>query len=119
MKKKNKVVVVIILCVFISLTLFLIRSLYLQNEKDKHEEIITNGVFSIKTKSYELDDLDFITFYIEDDKGNVVFVSNEGWRKWDFKDIYFINDTNDIYVYSADVGTTIYKFTGETWIPDC
>lgn len=111
--KKVIISVGIILCVFIILVL-----VFLNFKKTNNTETIANDTYKIKTEHFELDDLDFITFYIEDNNGNVVFVSDESWRTWDFKDIYFISDTNNICVFSADIGTTIYKFNGETWIPE-
>ncbi len=35
-----------------------------------------------------------------------------------FKDIYFISGTNDIYVYSADAGKTIYKYSDKIWLTE-
>ncbi len=80
------------------------------------EQKISNGQFMIVTQIEETDNMEFISFYVKDIEGNIIYSCSENWRCWDFKEIKFIDDTNDIYVYSADTGTIIYKYIDDnTW----
>ncbi len=97
---------------FVLLTLLVVAFFFWFITPSKMEEqTISNGQYAIKTQVFEADGMDFLTFNVLDNDNNIVFECKENWRCWDFKEIKFLDGSNDIYVYSADVGTTIYRFT--------
>ncbi len=80
------------------------------------ETVENNGEFVLKTNLYEDDDIEFMSFYIENTKGQIVFDSDGGWRTWDLHGIYFADDSNDVIVDTGDVGEIIFEYNGETWV---
>ena len=122
MKRSHKIIFGIT-SVFVAVALLFVAFFFWFITPPKmEEETISNGQYTIKTEIFEDGDMDFLTFYIEDPNGEVVFDCEESWRCWDFKGIKFIADTNDIYVDSADVGATIYRYdlsknNEPIWIP--
>ena len=121
--KKSKVVLIVLLVVAVLLVVIwvspiFIHSFLLNNANEyAHEtadDVITNEAYVIKKKVYD-EEVTWITFYVEDKEGKVVFSADERWRALDFKGFCFIDGTNDICASSGDVGDTIYKFNGDTW----
>ncbi len=80
------------------------------------ESVENNGEFVLKTNLYEDDDIEFMSFYIENTKGQIVFDSDGGWRTWDLHGIKFIDNTNDVIVDTGDVGEIIFEYNGKTWV---
>ncbi len=80
------------------------------------ETVENNGEFVLKTNLYEDDDIEFMSFYIENTKGQIVFDSDGGWRTWDLHEIKFIDNTNDVIVDTGDVGEIIFEYNGKTWV---
>ncbi len=80
------------------------------------ETVENNGKFVLKTNLYEADGIEFMSFRIEDMKGEVVFDCDGGWRTFDLHGIKFIDNTNDVIVDSGDVGEIIFEYKGKTWV---
>ncbi|MBQ7116315.1 MAG: hypothetical protein IJN94_07870 [Clostridia bacterium] len=122
MKKKILIVVLIIVSVFvIGIVGVEARYRYYHGGSPSgkgwyaEETVESNGEFVLKTNLYEADDIEFMSFCIENKKGEVVFDSNGGWRTWDLHGIRFADDTNDVIVDSGDIGEIIYEYNGKTW----
>lgn len=123
MKKKIVVVVLIIVSVFV-IGIVGVEARYqyyhggLPSGKGRYadETVENNGEFVLKTNVYEDSDIEFMSFCIENKKGEVVFDSNGGWRTWDLHGIKYINDSNDVIVDTGDVGEIIYEYNGKTWV---
>ncbi len=80
------------------------------------ESVENNGEFVLKTNLYEADGIEFMSFHIENAKGEIVFDSDGGWRTRDLRGIRFVDNTNDVIVDTGDIGEIIYEYNGETWI---
>lgn len=80
------------------------------------ETVENNGEFVLKTNLYEDNDIELMSFCIENKKGEVVFDSNGGWRTWDLHGIRFIDDTNDVVVDTGDMGEIFFEYNGKTWV---
>lgn len=123
MKSRYKIIIGVT-SAFVVLTLLVVAYFFWLITPSKMEsQTIPNGKYIIKTEILEDGDMDFLTFCVEDSDGNVVFNCEENWRCWDFKEIKFLDGSNDIYVDSADVGTTIYRFilnenSEPNWVAD-
>ncbi len=111
MKTRYKILFGVTAVVVIMALLYVACLFYVLTPSKMEEQTITNGQYTIKTRIYEAYDMDFLTFYVEDLDGKVVFDCEVGWRCWDFKEIKFLDGSNDVYVDSSDVGTTIYRFS--------
>lgn len=57
----------------------------------------------------------YITFRVENQQGEVVFICNKEWRTWDFKSLN-IDSNNVITIATGDMGIEKYYYNGETWI---
>lgn len=123
MKKKILVAVLIIFSVLVVAVIGLeIRYQYYHGGSPSgkglfaEEKVEDNGEFVLKTNLMEADGVEMMCFHIENKKGEIVFVSDGGWRTKDLYGIYFADRSNDIVVDTGDVGKIIFEYNGETWI---
>jgi hypothetical protein len=57
-----------------------------------------------------------VTFIVVDANDNsMIYKCEKSWRVFDFKNVYFQEDSFDIIVETGDVGTITYKFNSGTW----
>ena len=121
--KKKLIIFVAVILVFLSVTFVVFREeigMYLFHLSmvdyihDYTETSVENGKYVFHTKILEDENSRVVTFYITE-KGKTIFEADESWRIRDLKYIGFKEDSYDILVESADVGTSEYIFNGETW----
>ena len=81
-----------------------------------HETVVRNDMYVLKTSIGEVDGMEVITFHIENKNGDIVYSDDGYWRTWDFKKIYFAENSNDVIVETGDTGDTIFYYENGTWV---
>ena len=80
-----------------------------------HETVVSNDMYVLKTSIGEVEGIEVITFYIENKNGDIVYSNDGYWRTWDFKKIYFVENSNDVIVETGDDGGTVFYYENGTW----
>ena len=81
-----------------------------------HETVVSNDTYVLKTSIGEVEGIEVITFHIENINGDIVYSNDGYWRTWDFKEIYFAENSNDVIVETGDDGGTVFYYENGTWI---
>lgn len=129
MKKSIKVVllsalVICLLLIVILLCVFVLPRHYFHGGTSSgqgwyaHETIVSNDMYILKTSIDEVEGMEVITFHIEDLNGEIVYSADGYYRTFDFKGIYFAENSNDVIVETGDVGDIIYYYKDGTWESD-
>jgi len=86
---------------------------------DSEQVWLENQALRVENDSTEVevmgdDTIPYVIFKVYDKKTNeLLFESEPTCRVWDFKDICFMENTNDILIQSADVGPLFYSQISE------
>ena len=67
----------------------------------------SDGTLTINLKTYEENDITFVSFYVTDGGNNIIYENTDGWRVWDFHSVTF-DENDNIVVSTGDMGEEIY-----------
>lgn len=119
--KKILFCVIVAICligsVWFAISLFDIHQQIISNEPESLQSIIENDEVYLKvyTAEDEIDEKESISkigFEVFDKSNNEsIFKSKLICRAYDFKEIKFVNDSNDIIIESEDIGTVYFQRT--------
>lgn len=128
MTKKKSIFFIIILNIAILIFIIVINLIFCRYKLiNIHKEIIEeshdykldnilsdDGNFIIKTVKNNDKTGTYLMFYVECISENkIIYRCNDKYRTFDLKNIKW--DLNNIVIESADIGTIIYYFDGNTW----